>query len=193
MDKGYEKERFVTFKIKESVANRFRKYSKEICRSQSMALLSMMDFFEIHQISPLDSIDGSLGAIEIRIKRRIGNAIAIIKDIEKSQTLPTVAMLQSLFEQQFEQENGDGDLEDDLEFIEKKFEHDDKTEEWIEETTVPKIRYERLEEKMEALRKDFSYVLEQVRVVKTSFGKDYLKLDLTAEELKKYKRTIKNP
>ena len=192
MDKGYEKERFVTFKIKEPVAKRFRKYSKEISRSQTMALLSMMDFFEIHQISPMDSIDGSLSAIEIRIKRRISNAISIIRDIEKSQTLPTVAMLQSLFDQQFEPDNGDGDLDEDFEFIEKKFEGVDRTEEWMEETTVPKIRYERLEEKMEALKADFGYVLDRVKEVKSSFGKDYLKLELTPDELEKYKRTIKN-
>lgn len=190
---GFSKYGFSGVNLKKETAIRFRNLSKELSLPNTETMEAMLDFFEIHQISPLDSMDGSLSAIEIRIKRRIGNAIAIIKDIEKSQTLPTVAMLQSLFEQQFEQENNDGDLEDDLEFIEKKFEHSDKDEEWIEETTVPKIRYERLEEKMEALRKDFSYVLEQVRAVKTSFGKGYLKLDLTAEELEKYKRSIKNP
>ena len=157
-----------------------------------MTLLSMLDFFEIHQLSPMDSIDGSLSAIEIRIKRRIGNAIAIIRDIEKSQTLPTVAMLQSLFDQQFEPDNDDGDLDEDFEFIEKKFENLENTEEWIEETTVPKIRYERLEEKIEALKADFGYVLEQVKEVRASFGKNYLKLELSLDELEKYKRAIKN-
>ncbi|GAL77291.1 hypothetical protein JCM19274_5004 [Algibacter lectus] len=192
MDEGYEKERFATFKIKESVANKFRKFCKEISKSHSMTLRDMVDFFEIHQLSPLDSIDGSLSAVEIRIKRRISNAIAIIKDIEKSQTLPTVAMLQSLFQQQFEPEQEESDFEDDFDFIEKKFENGHEDEQWMEETTIPKIRYERLEDKMEVLKTDFSYVLEKVKEVKSSFGKDYLKLELTLEEIEKYKRTIKN-
>jgi len=160
--------------------------------SNTETLSAMLDFFEVHEISPLDSIDGSLSAIEIRIKRRISNAIAIIRDIEKSQTLPTIAMLQSLFDQQFEPENDGGDLDEDFEFIEKKFEDIEKTEDWFEETTIPKIRYDRLEEKMEALKVDFQYVLEQVKEVKVSFGKDYLKLELTSDEIEKYKRTIKN-
>lgn len=188
----YQKYRFSAISIKIEVAQRFREFSKGVSGSHTDTLVAMLDFFEVHEISPLDSIDGSLSAIEIRIKRRISNAIAIIRDIEKSQTLPTVAMLQSLFEQQFEAENEGGDLEDDFEFIEKKFEDVDKTEEWIEETTIPKIRYERLEEKMEALKTDFGYVLEKVKQVKVSFGKDYLKLELTPDEIEKYKRTIKN-
>ncbi|MDO6676791.1 hypothetical protein MK851_07945 [Tenacibaculum sp. 1B UA] len=55
--------------------------------------------------------------------------------------------VQSLFEQQFEAENEGGDLEDDFEFIEKKFENHFKTEKRIEETTVPKIGYEKLGKK----------------------------------------------
>jgi len=188
----FSKYGFSGINVKKTTANRFRTLSKSLGMSNTETLGTMLDFFKVHEISPLDSIDGSLSAIEIRIKRRIGNAIAIIRDIEKSQTLPTVAMLQSLFEQQSGQENDYGELEDDLEFIEKKFEGSDRTEEWIEETTVPKIRYERLQEKMKALKIDFGHVLEQVKAVKSSFGKDYLKLELTPEEVEKYKRTIKN-
>ena len=188
----FSKYEFSGINIKKVTAMKFRTLSKSLGMSNTETLSAMLDFFEAHEISPLDSIDGSLSAIEIRIKRRIGNAIAIIRDIEKSQTLPTVAMLQSLFDQQFEPDNDDGDLDEDFEFIEKKFENLENTEEWIEETTVPKIRYERLEEKMEALKADFGYVLEQVKEVRASFGKNYLKLELSLDELEKYKRTIKN-
>lgn len=188
----FSKYEFSGINIKKVTAMKFRTLSKSLGMSNTETLSAMLDFFEIHQLSPMDSIDGSLSAIEIRIKRRIGNAIAIIRDIEKSQTLPTVAMLQSLFDQQFEPDNDDGDLDEDFEFIEKKFENLENTEEWIEETTVPKIRYERLEEKMEALKIDFGHVLEQVKEVRASFGKNYLKLELSLDELEKYKRTIKN-
>ncbi len=183
---------FSTVRFKIKVANRFRKFSIQVARNHTEAMESMLDFFEIHELSPMDSIDGSLRAVEIRIKRRINNAIAIIRAIEKTQTLPTAGMLQSLFEQQLEPENENDDFDDDFEFIEKKFEDVGNTEDWIEETTIPKIRYDRLEEKMELLKADFKYVLEQVKEVRSSFGKDYLKLELTPEEIEKYKRTIKN-
>jgi hypothetical protein len=62
----------------------------------------------------------------------------------------------------------------------------------MEETTIPKIRYERLEYKMDSVKKDFSYVLDNVKLVKRSFGRDYLKLELSMEALEKYKRVIKN-
>lgn len=188
MDKGYEKEQFEGLKIKSSVAKKFRKYCNDISKSQSMGLLAMLDFFKMHQLSPMDSIDGSLSAMEIRIKRRISNTIAIIKSIEQSQTLPTVAMLQSLFEQQFEQEGSD--LEEDFEFIEKKFADDQNQKEWFEETTVPKIRYERLGDKMNLIKGDFKYVLDKVKVVKSPFGKEYLKLELTNCELEKFRRML---
>lgn len=182
---------FSTVRFKIKVANRFRKFSVKVARTHTEAMESMLDFFEIHELSPKDSIGGSLTALEARIKRRIGQAIAIIRDIEKSQTLPTVAILQSLFEQHLQPEDESDDFNEDFEFIEKKFEHTEE-EQWTEETTIPKIRYERLEEKLELLKTDFNYVLEHVKEVKSSFAKSYLKLELSKEEIEKYKRSIKN-
>ncbi len=186
----FSKYQFSGINIKKVTALRFRTLAKELSMSNTEALSTMLDFFEVHEISPLDSIDGSLSAIEIRIKRRISNAIAIIKDIEKNQTLPTVAMLQSLFQEQFEPKEDDSDLEDGFDFVEKEFENEE--EEWLEKTTVPKILYDRLEEKMDLLKKDFSYVLDNVKLVKNTFGKSYLRLELTEGELVKFRRTIKN-
>lgn len=98
MDKGYEKEGFVTFKIKISVAIRFRRFCKKMSESQSMALLLMIAFFEENGISPHEAIGPKMQTLESLIKKRINGVIAIIKDIEKNQTKPTVAMMQSLFE-----------------------------------------------------------------------------------------------
>tara|TARA_R110002096_G_C14347601_1_gene702783 strand:+ start:204 stop:614 length:411 start_codon:yes stop_codon:yes gene_type:complete len=101
MDRGYEKEEFETLKIKKSVANEFRKFSKMLSKSQSMTLLIMMDFFNENGISPTEHLGPRMETLETRIsmliKRRMNGMIAIIKDIEKSQTKPTVAMMQALF------------------------------------------------------------------------------------------------
>lgn len=103
MDKGYEKERFEMLGIKVSVAVKFRKFCKKMSQSQSMTLLLMLEFFEENGISPAESMGPNMETLEKRlsllIKKRMNGMIAIMKDIEKNQTKPTVAMLQSLFEQ----------------------------------------------------------------------------------------------
>ncbi len=99
MDEEYKKEKFETFKIKASVAKKFRRFSRSISKSQSMALLSMIDFFEMNNISPNEKMGPKMATLESLIKKRINGVIAILKDIEKSQTKPTVAMIQSLFEE----------------------------------------------------------------------------------------------
>ena len=99
MDKGYEKERFESLSIKASVAKKFRRYCRSISKSQSMALLLMIEFFEDNGISPNESMEPHMQTLETLIKKRINGVIAIMKDIEKNQTKPTVAMMQSLFKE----------------------------------------------------------------------------------------------
>lgn len=103
MDKGFEKEVFETLKIKRSVANEFRRFSKMLSKSQSMTLLLMLDFFKENGISPTECLGPRMETLENRIsiliKKRMNGMIAIMKDIEKTQTKPTAAMLYSLFEQ----------------------------------------------------------------------------------------------
>ncbi len=99
MDKTFKKEQFQTLKIKRSVAKKFRRFSKTLSQSQSMTLLLMLDFFENNGVSPNESLGPQIQTLENLIKKRINGVIAIMKDIEKNQTKPTVAMLQALFEQ----------------------------------------------------------------------------------------------
>jgi len=103
MDKGYEKEQFKSLSIKASVADKFNKFCKEMSLSKSMTLLVMMNFFQENGISPAESMGPNMETLEKRIslliKKRMNGMIAIMRDIEKNQTKPTVAMLQSLFEQ----------------------------------------------------------------------------------------------
>lgn len=99
MDKGYEKERFESVSLKISVAKKFNSYCRKLSKSKSMTLLLMLEFFEAHGISPAESMGPKMQTLESLIKKRINGVIAILKDMEKSQTKPTVAMMQSLFEE----------------------------------------------------------------------------------------------
>ncbi len=97
MDEEFKKEPFVTLKLKKSVVVEFRKFCIKQKLSQSMTLKDMLYFFERNQLSPTDDIPDHLVKVERKILKRINAVIAIMKDVEKTQTLPTVGMLQALF------------------------------------------------------------------------------------------------
>jgi hypothetical protein len=59
----------------------------------------MLEFFRDNGISPMDSLGPNLMASEVRILKRINAVIAIMRDMEKTQTKPTAAMILSLFEE----------------------------------------------------------------------------------------------
>ena len=99
MDEEYKKEQFETLKIKSSVAKKFRRFSRAMSKSQSISLLLMLEFFEDNGISPTEFMGPKMQTLENLIKKRINGVIAILKDIEKGQTKPTVAMMQSLFQE----------------------------------------------------------------------------------------------
>jgi hypothetical protein len=99
MDRGHEKEAFTTISFKCATAKKFRAFSKKMGMSNSMTLLLMIEFFESNGISPKESIGPQMQTLESLIKKRINGVIAIMKDIEKNQTKPTVAMMQSLFKE----------------------------------------------------------------------------------------------
>jgi len=61
-------------------------------------LETMLDFFFYNEISPKEKLGPTGRTIEASIKKRINAVIAIMRDMEKSQTKPTVAMLESLFQ-----------------------------------------------------------------------------------------------
>jgi len=87
----------IKFNVK--TANRFRKFSEQISGSHSETLTIMLDFFDQNKISPNESLGPNMKSLENNLKSRINALIAIIRDIEKNQTKPTVAMLQALFEE----------------------------------------------------------------------------------------------
>ena len=61
-------------------------------------MATMLDFFFYNEISPREKLGPTGRTIEANLKKRINAVIAIMRDMEKTQTKPTVAMIQSLFE-----------------------------------------------------------------------------------------------
>ena len=59
---------------------------------------AILDFFFYNEISPKEKLGPTGRTIEAKLLKRINAVIAIMRDVEKTQTKPTVAMIQSLFE-----------------------------------------------------------------------------------------------
>jgi len=194
MDRGYEKERFTCISIKVSIAKKYRRFCRTQGMSLSMALLAMVEFFDNNGISPDQRMHETIASLKYLIKRRFNAMVAIMRSIEKEQTLPTVSMIQALFQQELEPEEEDG-WEGDFDFFERQLTEKkapSNPELLDTEIQVPKILHEHLKEEFEELKRDFGYVLDHVSLVKNRLGKDYLKLDLDPEVLERYRKKIKN-
>ena len=127
MDKEFKNEPFLTLKMKRSVVKRFRTFCRLTGTSQSLGMSDMLDFFERHKVLPKDKIPNHLLQVEKRLLKRINAVIAIMKDVEKTQTKPTVGMLEALFTM-------DDKKEEKPMFVEKK-QHNRTLEEELKQWT----------------------------------------------------------
>jgi len=66
-------------------------------KTHTEAMENILDFFLYNEISPKEKLGPTGRTIEAKLLKRINAVIAIMRDVEKTQTKPTVAMLQSLF------------------------------------------------------------------------------------------------
>lgn len=89
---------FITIRFKRETAKRFQKFSKKHFKSHSDTMATMLDFFQENEISPKEKLGPSVRTLEQLFKKRINAVIAIMRDMEKTQTKPTMAMLQTLFQ-----------------------------------------------------------------------------------------------
>ncbi|MBZ9731514.1 hypothetical protein LB467_17645 [Salegentibacter sp. JZCK2] len=89
---------FIGIRFKKETAKRFQQFSKTYFKSHTEAMATMLDFFFYNEISPKEKLGPTGRTIEQTFKKRINAVIAIMRDMEKTQTKPTVAMIQSLFE-----------------------------------------------------------------------------------------------
>ncbi|OBX18396.1 hypothetical protein LX77_03600 [Gelidibacter algens] len=89
---------FITIRFKRATAKRFQEFSKTHFKSHTEAMATMLDFFFYNEISPREKLGPTGRTIEAKLLKRINAVIAIMRDMEKTQTKPTVAMIESLFQ-----------------------------------------------------------------------------------------------
>lgn len=91
-------EPFISIRFKKKTAKQFQEFSRKHFKSHTEALATMLDFFFYNEISPKERLGPTGRTIEASLKKRINAVIAIIRDIEKTQTKPTLGMIASLFQ-----------------------------------------------------------------------------------------------
>lgn len=165
--------------VKSTTANRFREFSKKNGSHPSETLALMLDFFETNNLSPFETLIPSKVSLEQLIKKRIDAVIAILKNIEKTQTKPGFLLLQLLME-----ERGINKPQ----FMEKKKTTKDSSGKTAEQLA---LEVSRLNDEVQAARKDLEYLLSHVEIKESTFGADYLKLNIPRTEFEQFKITLK--
>ena len=95
---------FGTIRLHFRTIKRFKGFSQKITKTYSKTLEAMMDFFEWHGICLESKFPKRIDEDGQKTRRRINALIAILRVIEKTQTLPTNTMLLSLFGEKTKQE-----------------------------------------------------------------------------------------
>lgn len=169
---------FSGINVKRDVAERFREFSKTVSKSHSETLEAMLNFFKWNNLSPNDN----LGVKADGTKKRINALIAIVRNIEKQQTLPTKAMLDTLF-QEITRTEQEEEKEETFDFgTPETFTRDAELEHY-------RNRYEEMQQQLSSYKNGMDILWSRLHHVKT-FGKDYHKLDMNKDELENFKTNL---
>lgn len=178
---------FFTIRFRRRTAERFKKFSKRVSKSYSESLDEMVDFFEWHGYMPNQRFGKDIIAGQEKNRKRIEASIAISKAIEKSQNIPLInieTMLKSLFQEEYKRYGP--------KLLESKKTDSDTSKTQKEKTTVSRMEYDRANRKLEETQNRIKYLLDKIEPVSNRFGKDYLKIEITREELARFKQVLKN-
>ncbi|PXX23751.1 BfmA/BtgA family mobilization protein [Arenibacter sp. ARW7G5Y1] len=178
---------FYTIRFRRNTAQRFKRFSKKVATSYSEAMDMIIDFFEWHGFLPSDKFEKSVGKEVLKNRKRTEAAIAIIREIEKSQTKPTTAMLELLFEHSPQKRQGQPPLLIDGKGPDPER---DRFFKKVEEAIAMEKDFTNLKRDFGELRTDFLNVLNRVELVKINFGKPRLQLDMAPEDFQKLKIRI---
>tara|TARA_R110000765_G_scaffold144539_1_gene246548 strand:+ start:18299 stop:18751 length:453 start_codon:yes stop_codon:yes gene_type:complete len=149
----------------------------------------MLDFFIYNEISPRESFGPNGRTIAELIKKRFNAMAAMMKNIEMHGVLPTKAMLELLFEHSPQKKLGQAPL---LMDGKKADPERDMFFKKVEEAIVMERNYTNLKRDLSQIRTEFINLLDKVELVKSSFGKPKLQLDMTPEEFEQLKMKLKS-
>ncbi|WP_317045718.1 MULTISPECIES: BfmA/BtgA family mobilization protein [Arenibacter] len=173
---------FIGIRFKKDTAKQFQTFSRQLFKTHTEALQTMLDFFIYNEISPKESFGPNGRTIQNLIKKRFNAMVAIMKNMEKNGVLPTKAMIELLFEHSPQKkrrqapllmEGKNADPERDRFF--KK----------VEEAINIEMENTNLKRDLKQRNVDISSLLGKIQLVKSNFGKPRLQLDMTPEDFEK--------
>jgi hypothetical protein len=178
------KSTFSAISLNRITAERFRGYSKTVTRSHSETMDAMIDFFERTRISPKSEV--MIGFIKFQnyMIGRFDYLEEMLRTMEREQLRPTHDMLKSLF---------DGTAYKKKErpvLVDRKAIKMTRAEWNLKEGHVSFEKHHKLvKSKAENLRL-FKRVLDGVTKIEPTFGKSYLKLEMSETELRHIKQQL---
>ena len=167
-----KKDLFVTLKFKLETAEEFRRFSRDLKKQQTETLQLMLNFFRNNNLNPSENLGPNMKTLEGNLNKRINGLIAIIKEIEKTQTKPVLAMLQLLFQE-------DSHRKKEL-LLEKSLVSTQNIK-----SNAPTEQEMQLKKKLLETRTEMKLLLDKVVVVRNNFGRSYLRLNLSKEDIER--------
>ena len=170
---------FNTIRLKKKIIEKFKEYSKKTSPSYSETLDYMIAFFEDTVLSPYDTMRNPILSYTRALNKRAKAVIDILRNIEKTQLIPTREMLESLFEEV--------EKEEPVYF--------ERTQEEIEasKTETEKLldsyakELDKYRKELYDTKNEFSYLLNKLSHIKNTFGKSYYRLDMSKEKIEELK------
>ena len=170
---------FNTIRLKKKVIEKFKEYSRKTSPSYSETLDFMIAFFEDTGLSPYDTMHNPILSYTRALSKRTKAVTTILRNIEKTQLIPTRQMLESLFEGVEKEEPAY--VERTMEEIETSKSKEVKLMDYYrkQNDTTSKELFE-TKEKLQS-------VLNRLVYVKNTFGANYYRLDISKKEYEKLK------
>ncbi len=170
---------FNTIRLKKKIIEKFKEYSKKTSPSYSETLDYMIAFFEDTGLSPYDTMHNPILSYTRALSKRTKAVTTILRNIEKTQLIPTREMLESLFE---------GVEKEEPVYVER-------TQEEIEASKSKEVKlmdyyreqYDTTSKELFETKEKLQSVLNKLVYVKNTFGNNYYRLDISKKEYEKLK------
>lgn len=168
------KKEIMPLEIQETTARKLREYAGQLGRPGDEILLGMLAYFKENECSPFDRNALTLSDVRKKINIGIRTIAAILRNMEKTQTKPTLAMLQLLFEESAVRKK-------EL-LVEKRTRHNAKAADQEQDI---------VREQLVETTRNLHEILDRVVVTHNSFGQRRLRLQISLEELEAIRASLR--
>lgn len=172
---------FNTIRLKRKTVDKFKKYSKKTSPNYSETLDYMIAYFEDNSISPYDLPDTfGFKSLLDHVNKRTDVITTMLRDMEKNHFEPNSKRLETLFDAM--------DAIEELHYIDKNPSDIEAAKSETEKMLDNYYNaYKSKSKELQLVKTEFINLLENIALVKNTFGKEYYRLDISKEKLEDIK------